>query len=49
VGRAGQETFDLVKNAVSLEVIQSDRIPVTDSVHNNIGLVYAPSETHQLA
>jgi homopolymeric O-antigen transport system ATP-binding protein len=49
LGRAGLETFDWVKNAVSFEVIQSDRIPVTDTVHNHIGLVYAPSETHQLA
>jgi homopolymeric O-antigen transport system ATP-binding protein len=49
LGCAGQETFDWVKNAALIDVIQSDRIPVTDTVHNNIGLVYAQSETQQLA
>jgi len=48
LGRAGQETFDWVKNAASIDIVQSDRIPVTDTIHNRYGLVYARSETNQL-
>jgi lipopolysaccharide transport system ATP-binding protein len=48
VGRAGQESFDLVKNAALVDVIQSDRIPVIETINNRYGLVYAPSETNQL-
>jgi lipopolysaccharide transport system ATP-binding protein len=48
LGRAGQETFDWVKNAVFIDVIQSARIPVIETIHNQYGLVYAPSETNQL-
>jgi lipopolysaccharide transport system ATP-binding protein len=48
VGRASQEHFDWVKNAVSLDIVQSDRIPVTVTIHNNIGLVYAQSRTIQI-
>jgi lipopolysaccharide transport system ATP-binding protein len=47
LGRAGQETFDWVKNAAFVEVVQSDRIPVTDTIGSHLGLVYAPSETNQ--
>src|SRR5258708_770943 len=49
IGRAGQEHFDYVRNAALLDVIQSQRIPVTDTVHNNFGLVYARPETTQLS
>jgi homopolymeric O-antigen transport system ATP-binding protein len=48
VGRTGQEHFDWVENAVSLDIVQSDRIPVTVTIHNNLGLVYAKSGTTQL-
>lgn len=48
LGRAGQENFDWVKNAAFIDVIQSDRIPVTDTIHNHYGIVYGPSETNQL-
>jgi lipopolysaccharide transport system ATP-binding protein len=48
LGRAGQETFDWVKNAASFDMIQSDLIPVTDTIHNSFGLVYARSKTNQL-
>ena len=48
VGRAGQENFDLLKNALVVDVIQSDRIPIIESVTNQYGLVYAQSETNQL-
>jgi lipopolysaccharide transport system ATP-binding protein len=48
VGRAGQEHFDWVKNAVSLDVIQSDRIPVTETIHNHYGLVYGRPEYTEL-
>jgi lipopolysaccharide transport system ATP-binding protein len=48
MGRAGLETFDWVKNAAPLDIVQSDRIPVTDTIHNHYGLVYAHSETKQL-
>ena len=48
MGRAGQETFDWVTNAASFDVVQSDRIPVTDTIHNQFGLVYGRSDTRQL-
>ena len=48
VGRAGQETFDWVKNAASFDMVQSDLIPVTDTIHNSYGLVYSRSQTSQL-
>ena len=48
-GRAGQEDFDWVKNAAPLEIVQSDRIPVTDTIHNQYGLVYARPDTNQLS
>ena len=47
VGRA-EEHFDWVKNAISLDVIQTDRIPVTVTIHNDLGLVYARPRTIQL-
>jgi lipopolysaccharide transport system ATP-binding protein len=49
VGRAGQECFDWVQNAAPLDIIQSDRIPVTDTIQNQSGLVYARSETIQIS
>jgi lipopolysaccharide transport system ATP-binding protein len=48
VGRTGQEHFDWVKNAISLDIVQSDRIPVTVTIQNDFGLVYAQSRTTQL-
>ena len=48
LGRAGQESFDWVKNAGFIEVVQSDRIPVTDTIDSHFGIVYAPSETKQI-
>jgi lipopolysaccharide transport system ATP-binding protein len=48
IGRAGQEHFDYVRNAAGLDVIQSDRIPVTDTINNHFGLVYARPDTTQL-
>jgi lipopolysaccharide transport system ATP-binding protein len=48
LGRAGQDTFDWVTNAVFFEVVQSSRIPVTDTVTNHHGLVFGQSETTQL-
>jgi lipopolysaccharide transport system ATP-binding protein len=48
LGRAGQESFDWVKNAAFIEVVQSDRIPVTDTIDSHLGIVYAPSETNQI-
>ena len=48
VGRTGQEHFDWVKNAISLDILQSDRIPVTVTIHNDFGLVYAQSRTTQI-
>ena len=47
-GRAGQEEFDYVKNATSFDVIQSDRILVTDTVTNQYGLFYGRPEGTQL-
>jgi lipopolysaccharide transport system ATP-binding protein len=47
-GRAGQEEFDWVKNATSFDVVQSDRIPVTDTVTNRFGLFYGRPESTQL-
>ena len=48
LGRAGQESFDWVKNAGFIEVVQSDRIPVTETIDSRLGIVYAPSETNQI-
>jgi lipopolysaccharide transport system ATP-binding protein len=48
IGRAGQEEFDYVKNAARIDIIQSDRIPVTATVHNSLGLVYSPIEATQV-
>ena len=48
LGRAGQESFDWVKNAGFIEVVQSDRIPFTDTIDSHFGIVYAPSETKQI-
>ncbi len=47
-GRAGQEEFDYVKNATSFEVIQSNRIAVSDTVTNQYGLFYGRPEGTQL-
>jgi hypothetical protein len=47
-GRAGLENFDYVKNATPLEMVQSDRIPVTDTVTNQSGLLYARPKITQL-
>jgi lipopolysaccharide transport system ATP-binding protein len=48
IGRPGQDTFDWVSNAVFFDVVQSNRIPVTDTVTNQLGLVFGHSETVQL-
>jgi len=47
-GRAGQEEFDYVKNVTAFEVIQSDRMAVTDTVTNKYGLFYGRPEGMQL-
>jgi hypothetical protein len=47
-GRAGQEEFDYVKNATSFEVIQSNRIAVSDTVTNQYGLFYGRPQGTQL-
>jgi lipopolysaccharide transport system ATP-binding protein len=47
-GRAGQEEFDYVKNAASFEIVQSDRIPVTGTIHSRVGLMYARLHATQL-
>ena len=47
-GRAGQEEFDYVKNVTSFDVIQSDRIAVTDTITNRNGLFYGRPEGAQL-
>ena len=48
IGRPGQDTFDWVTNAAFFDVIQSNRIPVTDAVTNQLGLIFGYSETVQL-
>jgi lipopolysaccharide transport system ATP-binding protein len=48
IGRAGQEEFDYVKNAARIEIIQGNRIPVTATVFNHLGLVYVPIEATQI-
>jgi lipopolysaccharide transport system ATP-binding protein len=47
-GKSGQEEFDYVRNAASIEVIQSDRVPVTHAIQNQMGLVYCDLEATQL-
>jgi lipopolysaccharide transport system ATP-binding protein len=49
IGRAGLEHFDYVRNAAPLDIIQSERIPVTHTVNYNFGLVYSRPETTQLS
>jgi lipopolysaccharide transport system ATP-binding protein len=46
-GRAGQEEYDYVKNAASIEIVQSDRIPITDTITNRYGLFYAHPDSTQ--
>ncbi len=48
IGLAGQEEFDYVKNAASIEVIQSERIPVMLPIHNHLGLIYCHLKAKQL-
>ena len=48
IGRMGQETFDQVKNALTIDVLQSERIPVTRTIQNDLGFVYAHSINEQL-
>ena len=48
IGLAGQEEFDDVKNAASIEVIQSERIPVMLPIHNHLGLIYCHLKAKQL-
>ncbi len=47
-GIPSQEEFDYVKNAAPFEVIQSDKIPVTTAVQNNLGLTYVPLLANQI-
>ncbi len=47
-GRAGQEEYDYVKNATSLEIVQSHDIPITDSITNQYGLCYGRPESTQI-
>jgi lipopolysaccharide transport system ATP-binding protein len=48
IGLAGQEEFDYVKNAASIEVIQSERVPVTLAIQNHMGFVYGHLKANQL-
>jgi lipopolysaccharide transport system ATP-binding protein len=48
IGRMGQESFDEVENALSIDVLQSERIPVTRTIQNDLGFVYAHSINKQL-
>ena len=48
MGLAGQEVFDYVKNAASIEVIQSERIPVTLAIQNHMGFIYGHLKANQL-
>jgi lipopolysaccharide transport system ATP-binding protein len=48
IGRSGQEEFDYVKNAASIEVIQSERIPVTLAIQNHMGFIYGHLKAKQL-
>jgi lipopolysaccharide transport system ATP-binding protein len=48
IGRMGQESFDDVKNALTFDVLQSSQIPVTATIQNNLGFVYAHSINEQL-
>ncbi len=40
IGRAGQEHYDYIKNAASIDVLQSDQIPITATIQDNLGLIY---------
>ena len=44
----GQESFDEVDKALAIDVLQSERIPVTRTIQNDLGFVYAHSITKQL-
>jgi len=48
IGLSGQEEFDYVKNAASIEVIQSERIPVTLAIQNHMGFIYGHLKANQL-
>ena len=48
IGRAGQESYDYVKNAVSIDVLQGDQIPITATIQENLGLMYGDLLGEQL-
>jgi lipopolysaccharide transport system ATP-binding protein len=48
LGRAGQETFDYVKHGASLDILQSERIPMTTTINNTLGLLYGNLVAEQL-
>jgi lipopolysaccharide transport system ATP-binding protein len=48
IGLAGQEEFDYVKNAASVDVIQSERIPIMLPIHHQMGLIYGHLNAKQL-
>ena len=48
VGLSGQEEFDYVKNGATIDVIQSDCVPITLPIHQHLGLVYSYVEAQQL-
>jgi lipopolysaccharide transport system ATP-binding protein len=48
IGRAGMEEYDWVKNAIALEVLQGEDIPITLPITHQQGLVYGPLDAEQL-
>src|SRR5437660_5411351 len=48
VGLSGQEEFDYVKNGATIDVLQSDCVPITLPIHQHLGLVYSYVEAQQL-